>query len=133
MNLLSPATKLWQGNIFTGICHSVHMGGMHGKGACIGMWHGGHAWWGGVHGRGACVVEGMHGRGAMHGRWCVWQGEGAGETPIAVRILLECILVRILFWFQWNVNSESSLSITELSMLRWSFTIHHLFFHLPKE
>ena len=26
--LLPPATKLWQGNVFTPVCHSVHRGGV---------------------------------------------------------------------------------------------------------
>ena len=52
-----------QGNIFTGICHSVHRGGihgggMHGRGACM---VGGTCMAGGMCGRGACVVGGMHG------------------------------------------------------------------------
>ena len=57
--LLPPATKLGQGYIFTGICDSVHRGGMHGQGVCMA---------GGVHGWGVCMVGGMHGRG------CAWWG-----------------------------------------------------------
>ena len=85
---LPPATKLGQGNVFTGVCDSVHsggawlLGGMRGfrgegqAGACVVA--GGHAWLPrGVHGcRGARMVAGghvwlpggMHGcRGCMHG------------------------------------------------------------------
>ena len=54
---------------------------------------GGHAWPGGVHGRGACVVGGVCGRGAciphMPLRHAV--------NVLAVRILLECILVDYIF------------------------------------
>ena len=79
----------------------------------------GHVCQGGMRGGGVCTAgEGMHGRGAsVHGRdaWgCVWQGmHGGGHAwqgvcipqqilrdtvkERAVRILLECILVRILF------------------------------------
>ena len=65
--LLPSAMKLGQGYIFTGVCDSVHGGGMHG---CQG----------GVHRcRGACVVMGegewVHGcrGGGVHGcRGCAW-------------------------------------------------------------
>ena len=93
---LPPATKLAQGYIFTGVCDSVHTGGVcvFPGGACVvarggmhGCWGGGHAWlpggcvWlpGGVHGcrgEGACVVAGGHviARG-MHGsRGHAWGG-----------------------------------------------------------
>ena len=75
-----PITKLGQGYIFTGVCDSVHMGGMRGCrghswqggmhgcwGACMVGWGGvcgcwGHAWLaGGMHGCwGACMVAGGH-------------------------------------------------------------------------
>ena len=69
-SIVTAATKLGQGYVFTGVCDSVHRGGMHG---CLGGVHGcwgvcvvaggacmvarGHAWLlGGVHGcGGACV------------------------------------------------------------------------------
>ena len=62
--LLPPATKLGQGYVFTGVCDSVHRGGMHGcwgacvvaGGACVVAR--GHVWLPG----GACVAAGE----------CVW-------------------------------------------------------------
>ena len=68
------------GHVWPGACVA---GGMHGRGV-----HGrGHVWWG------ACTVGGMCGRGA-----CVPQ-QILQDTvnQRAVRILLECILVSILF------------------------------------
>ena len=84
---------------------------MHGRG---GVWQGdvhcrGHAWQGGVHGRGH-AWQGRHAWwGGVHGRGHVWQGDmfGMHATPrqilrdtvneLAVRILLECILVIFQF------------------------------------
>ena len=97
------------------------VGGMHGRGACVAgvcVWlgacmPGGNAWQLGVHGRGACMVGGMHGRGACMVGGHVWQGackvggmhcRGSAWHTVnerAVRILLECILVRIKFWFKF--------------------------------
>ena len=48
-SFLPPATKLWQGYVFKGVCDSVHRGGgMHGRGMCV---------TGGMRGRGACVAR----------------------------------------------------------------------------
>ena len=124
--LLLPANKVCKGHVFTGVCLStggMHGGGMHGRGACMA---GGHAWQGGMHGRGhawGCAWQGAC-LGGMHGRGLVWQGGicdrgslcGRGAcmagvympcTPWqilwdtvnerAVRILLECILVLVVF------------------------------------
>ena len=59
--------QLWRkGNVFTGVCHSVHRGDLNHRGACVA---------GGVHGRGVCVAGGMHARGGpciAGGR--AWQG-----------------------------------------------------------
>ena len=89
-------------------------GAMRGRGTCMvggACMAGGHAWLGGMHGRGTCMVGGgMHGKeacmaGGMHGRGCVWQGVcvAGGVRGIvnerAVRILLECILVLLIFHF----------------------------------
>ena len=84
-------------------CLSVHggacmggvwQGGVHDRGACVA---------GGVHGRG-CVVAGMCGRRSVCGEGCVWWGCAWHACPQqilqdtvneqAVRILLECILVK---------------------------------------
>ena len=70
--------SLGQGNIFTPVCHSVHRGGVRGRGVCVArghacprgacmpgvcVWPGGHAW------LGACMVGGRHARGGgMHAR-----------------------------------------------------------------
>ena len=79
---LPPATEVWEGYVFTPVCHSVHRGrgvcmagggghvwqGRHGGGVVWqgGMRGGGHAWWGAMHGRGvcggeACMAGGIHG------------------------------------------------------------------------
>ena len=65
-------TKLWEGNVFTGIYHSVHMGKGHvwQGGACMaegGMYGREYVWLGG-----ACIVGGMCGRGYVLGGH-VWQ------------------------------------------------------------
>ena len=92
------------GACMTGVCawQGVHgSGGMHDRG-CV--WQG--AWQGvmeaGVCGRGHAWQGDMHGRRGMHGRGCAWQGcvwqilrDTVNER--AVRILLECILVIIIF------------------------------------
>ena len=55
-----PQMKLWKGNVFTPVSHSVHRGG-------------GHAWqW-------VCMARGIHGREGMAGGMCV-----AGEMATAV-------------------------------------------------
>ena len=85
---LPPATKLGQGNIFTGVCDSVNGGGVPapGGGACsVGSGLGGVWSWGGSGPRG---VPG---------------GDPPGWPLLrAVRILLECILVRKIN-FQQNL------------------------------
>ena len=87
-NLLPPATKLGQGNIFRSVCQEFcpqsggymtggamcGKGGMHVRGH---VWQGGPVWWGacearGVHSRGhvwqgACIAEGHAWQGGMHG------------------------------------------------------------------
>ena len=79
LSFLPPATKLGQGYIFTGVCDSVH-----GRG-------------GGVPASRGCLLG---------GGGCLVPGElpcpgGLVETPLgwlllrAVRILLECILVKV--------------------------------------
>ena len=86
-------------------------GGVHGRGCAwqgafiAGGMHGrGHAW------QGACMAEEMCMVGGMHGRGHAWQGCVCATHPPprqilllrrtvnewAVRILLECILVKIL-------------------------------------
>ena len=79
---LPPATKLWQGDVFTGVCLST----------------GGRAWQSGVGGRGS-----LHGGGHVWWRVCVAEGHAWHASPQqilrdtvnerAVRILLECNLV----------------------------------------
>ena len=94
------------GHVWEGVCM---VGGMSGMGACVVgvcVWH-----------RGACMVGGMHGRGmfmvgGMCGRGCAWQGHAWWGACVrctpqqilrdtvnerAVRILLECILVKDIF------------------------------------
>ena len=79
---LPPATKLRQGYIFTGVCHSVNRGGVCSGGYLLlgGCLLRGGGWWGcrgGVSAPGVCLVETPPGRPLLR----------------AVRILLECILV----------------------------------------
>ena len=105
--------------MFSQVCvkHSVHR-----EGACM-VWgmHGR----GDMHGSGVCMAGGVHGRGhvwqelcvagahawqwGVYGRGCAWQGVCVVGGPVwqekwplqwAVRILLECILVKkIKMWF----------------------------------
>ena len=90
-----------------GMC-SCSRGGMHGcsGGACV-VVLGGHVWllWGGMHGysrgvrgcsRGACVVA----RGRVRG---IRRRYGDTVNERAVRILLECILVSIIFSNDFNL------------------------------
>ena len=79
------------GHVWWGIVHGggMHDGGVHGRG---------HVWPGGTHGGGTCVVS-MHGRGhAWQERWPLQQ---------ALRILLECILVRHIVRLSKTVNYVS--------------------------
>ena len=106
----------------------VWQGGMHGRGACMAgrhTWQGGmcgrgcawrgHAWQGGMHDmghawQGACMVGGMRGRGA-----CV------AYTTVkerAVRILLECILVNIVF---------KLMVLKVQNILVWSIWLYEIF------
>ena len=103
VELLPPATKLRQGNIFTSVCQEfcpqgacvargcAWQGGMCGWGGH--MWQRGHAWQG-------CVCGGgMHGRGHAWCGACMAEGHAWQEKrqlQWAVRILLECILVAIV-------------------------------------
>ena len=72
-NLLPPANEVCEGYVFTPVSHSVHRGGVCGRGACVA---GGHAWWrgmrgqGGMCGGGACVAGGHAWQGGMCGRGC---------------------------------------------------------------
>ena len=60
-----PQTKLWEGNVFTPVCDSVHghvwqrgsvwQGGLHGGWVCV--WQG-HVWWEACMAGGLCVAEG---------------------------------------------------------------------------
>ena len=70
---LPPATKLAQGYIFTGVCDSVHTGGVcvFPGGACVVARGGMHGCWGGgacMVARGVCVVA----------RGCAWLPGGGG-------------------------------------------------------
>ena len=95
VSLLPPATKLGQGYIFTGICHSVNREGVPGLGGCLvrgvpgpgGVLGLGGAWsWGGLL-PGGCLVQGGPVPGGVPG------GDPPKAMLWAVRILLECILV----------------------------------------
>ena len=71
----------WQGEVCVAEVACM-FGGHAWQGTCV---VGGHAWWECMHSRGACMA------GDMRGRGCVWQERG--PLKLAVRILLECILV----------------------------------------
>ena len=71
----------WQGE-------HAWQGGMHGRGSCMA---GGHAWQGGMCSRGACMVGACETGGACIPQQILW--DTVNER--AVRILLECILVKI--------------------------------------
>ena len=69
----------------------MHGRGVHGEGACVV----GACMAGGMHGRRACMTGGMHGEGGMCGRrgGRAWQENR--QLQRTVRIVLECILVKI--------------------------------------
>ena len=91
------------------------------RGACVA---GGHAWWG------VCMVGGMHGRGevcvaggACMAGGCAWQGGHAWQGGMrgrgvrdtfnerAVRILLECILVKCINLIEIAVYFAAHFSV----------------------
>ena len=103
--LLLPANKVCKGHVFTGVCLStggMHGGGMHGRRACMGV-----CMAGGMHGRGLVWQGGICDRGSLCGRGACMAGVCMPCTPWqilwdtvnerAVRILLECILVLVVF------------------------------------
>ena len=102
-------------------------GDMHGRGLCVadgvciagGIHGGGHVWQGvcmagGMHGGGVCMAGGMHGRSVCMVGACMTgeggvHGKGGGHAwqerqPLqrTVRILLECILVKIFHQIRHN-------------------------------
>ena len=106
--LLPPANEVCEGYVFTGVCLStgggrawqgvVHGGGgMHGGGCvCVGGMHGGGCAWLGACMVGACMTGGH-----------VWHACPPPRTDTtatvnerAVRILLECILVTLSFYYR---------------------------------
>ena len=97
---LPPATKLGQGYIFTGVCHSVNRGGVWSWGGCL--LPGGLFWGGSGPGGSARGVPG----GDPPGRPLLW----------AVRILLECILVssRIQHWSFSNEKQRKGCNTTQI-------------------
>ena len=126
-NLLPPATKLRQGNIFTPVCHSVHRGGL-----CSSMHHMSHDQ-GRVSVQGVSVQGGLCPGGlcpgdlspweSLSGEVSVWglsvQGSLSGgslsgisvrETPPlysneqVVHILLECILVFLCVYRTFSIK-----------------------------
>ena len=104
-----PQMKLQEGNIFTGVCDSVHR---------VGVWsRGGGAWsWGRVHGRGGAWSWGGSGPSGVPG------GVPGGDPPRwlllrAVCILLECILVQDCLFYEhycrmMNVTDETNVTVT---------------------
>ena len=62
--LLPPANEVCEGYVFTCVCHSIHGGGVHGRGDVCGG--GGHVW---------------QRDGGMCGRDCAWQGGVARTLP----------------------------------------------------
>ena len=99
----------WQG--VWGVAGGMHGRGVHGRGACVAGGGAGSLHGGGMHGQGACVAGGVAGvcmaegctwQGGVCGRGGAWQGGAWQEEcawqerrplQLAVRILLECILV----------------------------------------
>ena len=87
MGFYRPQTKLREGNVFTGVCDSVH-GGVPGPG---GAWSRG----------GVCSQGGAWSRGVSAPGGVCSRGDPGGDPPgrlllRAVRILLECILVFLI-------------------------------------
>ena len=84
---------------------------------------GGHAWQGGMHGRGMCMAGGCAWQGGMHGRgyasWgaCVARGGGHAwhtANELAVRILLECILVSVVFKCSFYYSAFDFIALARL-------------------
>ena len=101
LHLYRPQTKLREGNVFTGVCDSVHMGG---------VWSRGGACFRGVPAPGgACSWEvPTPGGGSVPGGYLLqggaWWRPPPGRLLLqAVRILLECILVS-------SINTSLELS-----------------------
>ena len=96
--LLPPVTKLGQGYIFTGMCDSVHGGGVAWSGGCLA--------WGCMVLGGVCLVPGGCLVWGSAWSWGVVPGLEGGlvETPPrwlllwVVCILLECILVEYILF-----------------------------------
>ena len=119
--------RSWGKVIFSETCvkYSVHGGG-----ACVvvvgGACMAGGAWLGGMHGWacmaggyvwGACMAGGMCG-GCVHGGGCVaggraWQILRDSVNELAVRILLECILVLIKFAFYFQYYHYIEIAIKQ--------------------
>ena len=87
---LLPATKLWQGNVFTPVCDSVHWGGLF-----PGQYLSGGPYPGGLCSVGFCLGGGRSLSMEVSVRWSL--SGLSGRPPYGnvrvVRILLECILV----------------------------------------
>ena len=130
--LLPPATKLGQGYIFTGICHSVNRGVPGPRGVSVPGWWlvpGGSAPWGclvpggllwgdawswgvcswGVPGPGGCLFPG----GGLPG------GDLSPTQPLlwVVCILLECILVKSMVLFACSGGSKGANSFNFMQFL----------------
>ena len=121
----SPQTKMREGNVFTGVCDSVHGGSACSRG--MGLWSWGCVWsrgvpvpgvWlgGGIWSRGVPVSGGFLFRRSGPGGGDWWRPPGRLLLQV-VRILLECILVcdclyllfqfsdRILLWQIWDFQT----------------------------
>ena len=115
---LPPATKLGQGYIFTGVCDSVHRG-VPAPGGCLVP--GGGAWsqWGylvpwGKPLPGGCLVE-TH----PPGRLLLW----------AVRILLECILVRTFLLAFYGTEKSFSAKVILMAKFLYHRTLKCKYLH----
>ena len=80
-------TKLWEGNVFTGVCHSVHRGWGNTYSAGIHTCYCPQRSWGKVIFSEACVKNSVHGggacmtRGGMCGRGACMAGRHAWQIP----------------------------------------------------
>ena len=105
---LPPATKLGQGYISTGVCHTVNREGGSGPGGDVCSW-GGLVRGGGLLGGGGLVPGGLLGG-------CLVETPPGRPLLRAVRILLECILVssRIQHWSFSNEKQRKECNITQI-------------------
>ena len=139
-SFLPPANEVWEGYVFTGVCHSVHRegghawllpGGMHGcswgvcvvargaymvapGGACV-------VAWGGMHGcswgeRAWLILGGMHGCSGGGHAWLLWGGMHGCSGGHAW-----LLLGGRAWFFRWDMVNEQAVRILlECILVDWN-------------